>query len=81
MGKTDEAELAQQAAAQEQTAGTKRNRKKNNGKMTEEEIQEIESSDVKGVRFSESPPFVKNEPFKMRDYQIRGLNWMIGSVY
>merc|ERR1711953_1386814 len=44
MGKTDEAELAQQAAAQEQTAGTKRNRKKNDGKMTEEEIQEIESS-------------------------------------
>lgn len=37
---------------------------------------EAESSDVKGVRFTESPPYVKFG--KMRDYQVRGLNWMIG---
>ena len=31
---------------------------------------------MKGIRFMESPPYIKFG--KMRDYQVRGLNWMIG---
>ena len=72
MGKDDEAELAKKKEEAKVEAGNRRARKKN----TDEELNEVESSDVKGVRFSESPPFIKWG--KMRDYQVRGLNWMIG---
>ena len=50
--------------------------KKYNKKNSEEELKEIEKSVVKGIRFTESPSYIKSG--QMRDYQIRGLNWMIG---
>ena len=63
-----------QAAAEKEAAANRRqNRSKQN---EEEEITEAESTDVKGVRFAESPPYIKFGT--MRDYQVRGLNWMIG---
>ena len=55
--------------------GTKRH-KKYNKKNSEAELKEIEKSVVKGIRFTESPSYIKSG--QMRDYQIRGLNWMIG---
>ena len=39
-------------------------------------MKEIEKSVVKGIRFTESPSYIKSG--EMRDYQIWGLNWMIG---
>ena len=50
--------------------------KKYNKKNSEAELKEIEKSVVKGIRFTESPSYIKSG--EMRDYQIRGLNWMIG---
>ena len=55
--------------------GTKRH-KKYNKKNSEAELKEIEKSVVKGIRFTESPSYIKSG--QMRDYQIHGLNWMIG---
>lgn len=34
-----------------------------------------ESDSKKILRFEASPPFIKNG--EMRDYQVRGLNWLI----
>eukprot|EP01135_Chromosphaera_perkinsii_P012248 Nk52_evm19s2622 gene=Nk52_evmTU19s2622 len=42
--------------------------------ILEDEIKASESSST-SVRFTESPSYIANG--KMRDYQIRGLNWMI----
>ena len=53
--------------------GTKRRKKYNN---LEAELKEDEKSVVKGIRFTESPSYIKSG--EMRDYQIHGLNWMIG---
>ena len=50
--------------------------KKYNKKNSEAELKEIEKSVVKGIRFTESPSYIKSG--EMRDYQIHGLNWMIG---
>lgn len=49
--------------------------------MTEqEEDEELLAESTKSskviTRFEENPPYVVNG--EMRDYQIRGLNWMIG---
>lgn len=49
--------------------------------MTEQEEDEellAESTKASKVitRFEESPTYIKNG--EMRDYQVRGLNWMIG---
>ena len=49
----------------------------------QEEDEELLNAEKKGVtltetRFEESPAYIKNG--KMRDYQVRGLNWMI-SLY
>lgn len=53
------------------------NRRRRGGKeIDEKEIEEADRNEVKGVRFTESPPYIKHG--KMRDYQVRGLNWMIG---
>ena len=51
--------------------------------MTEQEedeeiLNDLNHSKKSMVQFDESPSYVKNG--KMRDYQIRGLNWMI-SLY
>ena len=47
--------------------------------MTEqEEDEELLAESMKSksvIRFDESPPYIKNG--EMRDYQVRGLNWMI----
>lgn len=42
----------------------------------EEEAEALASANT-AFRFEESPPFINGE---MRDYQVRGLNWMI-SLY
>lgn len=52
-------------------------------RMTEQEedieiLDDLNHSKKTMVQFDESPPFIKNG--KMRDYQVRGLNWMI-SLY
>ena len=52
-------------------------------RMTEQEedeeiLNDLNHSKKNMVQFDESPHFVKNG--KMRDYQVRGLNWMI-SLY
>ena len=52
-------------------------------RMTEQEedeeiLNDLNHSKKSMVQFDESPNFVKNG--KMRDYQVRGLNWMI-SLY
>ena len=73
MGKTEEADRAREADKQKTEAGSNRRARKKN---EEEELKEVEKSEVKGVRFTESPPYIKFG--KMRDYQVRGLNWMIG---
>jgi len=73
MGKTEEAEKAREAEKQKAEAGSNRRARKKN---EEEELKEVEKSEVKGIRFTESPPYIKFG--KMRDYQVRGLNWMIG---
>lgn len=44
----------------------------------EEMLTDTELDDVAITRFSENPWYIKNG--EMRDYQIRGLNWMI-SLY
>lgn len=44
----------------------------------EEMLTDTELDDVAITRFSDSPWYIKNG--EMRDYQIRGLNWMI-SLY
>ena len=51
--------------------------------MTEQEedeeiLNDLNHSKKSMVQFDESPSYVKNG--KMRDYQVRGLNWMI-SLY
>lgn len=51
--------------------------------LLQEEDEELLNTDKKGVtltetRFETSPQYIKNGT--MRDYQIRGLNWMI-SLY
>ena len=48
--------------------------------MTEQEeddeiLNDLNHSKKNMVQFDESPAYVKNG--KLRDYQIRGLNWMI----
>ena len=58
-------------------AGNRRRRGKDS-ELDEQEIEEADRNEVKGVRFTESPGYIKFG--KMRDYQIRGLNWMIGFV-
>ena len=73
MGKTEEADRAREADKQKAEAGSNRRARKKN---EEEELKEVEKSEVKGIRFTESPPYIKFG--KMRDYQVRGLNWMIG---
>lgn len=45
--------------------------------LDEEDEDESESIQTPNLRFDESPPFINGE---MRDYQVRGLNWMI-SLY
>ncbi|XP_055343392.1 probable global transcription activator SNF2L1 isoform X2 [Paramacrobiotus metropolitanus] len=50
-------------------------------RMTEEEedqelVQDSEESEKPGTSFVTTPPYIKNG--EMRDYQIRGLNWMLG---
>uniref|UniRef100_T1JJZ1 Chromatin-remodeling complex ATPase chain Iswi n=1 Tax=Strigamia maritima TaxID=126957 RepID=T1JJZ1_STRMM len=51
-------------------------------KTEQEEDEELLSESNKGskiiTRFEESPPYIKNG--ELRDYQVRGLNWMI-SLY
>ena len=49
-------------------------------RMTEQEeddeiLNDLNHSKKTQISFDESPHFVKNG--KMRDYQVRGLNWMI----
>lgn len=44
----------------------------------EELMTEAKKSSAVATRFEESPNYIKNG--KMRDYQLRGLNWMI-SLY
>ena len=56
--------------------GTKRRKKYKEFRNLEAELKEVEKSVVKGIRFTESPSYIQNG--EMRDYQIRGLNWMIG---
>lgn len=41
----------------------------------EEDNDLLESNSKEIFRFDASPPFIKNG--EMRDYQVRGLNWMI----
>lgn len=43
----------------------------------DDDEEENEESATTAFRFEESPPYIKGT---MRDYQIRGLNWMI-SLY
>lgn len=43
----------------------------------DDQIEVAENENAVGFRFEESPPYINGE---MRDYQIRGLNWMI-SLY
>ena len=52
-------------------------------RMTEQEedeeiLNELNQSKKTVISFDESPSYIKNG--KLRDYQIRGLNWMI-SLY
>ena len=44
----------------------------------EELLAEANQASSSGFRFEESPPYIENG--EMRDYQVRGLNWMI-SLY
>ena len=50
-------------------------------RMTEQEEDEELLSDLNAaksnvIQFDESPSYIKGG--KLRDYQVRGLNWMIG---
>ena len=76
MGKTDEnTDDSNPNPDKNKNPGGKRH-KKYNKKNSEAELKEIEKSVVKGIRFTESPSYIKSG--EMRDYQIWGLNWMIG---
>ena len=48
------------------------------GEKEDQQFIEQTQSDSNITRFDKSPPYIKNG--EMRDYQIRGLNWMI-SLY
>ena len=73
IGKTDENDSDEENT--NPNPGTKR-RKKYTKNNLEAELKEDEKSVVKDIRFTKSPSYVKNG--EMRDYQIHGLNWMIG---
>lgn len=52
-----------------------KNRRHTNNSSFEEE--EEDDDQIVGTRFEATPPYIKGE---MRDYQLRGLNWLI-SLY
>ena len=81
MGKTDENTESDEENTNpnpdiKTNSGTKRRKKYKEFRNLEAELKEVEKSVVKGIRFTESPSYIQNG--EMRDYQIRGLNWMIG---
>jgi SWI/SNF-related matrix-associated actin-dependent regulator of chromatin subfamily A member 5 len=41
----------------------------------DEELLEQSKTTIHVTQFAESPPYIKNG--EMRDYQVRGLNWLI----
>lgn len=53
-----------------------KNRRHTNNSSFEEEEEEDDDQTV-GTRFEATPPYIEGE---MRDYQLRGLNWLI-SLY